>query len=160
MRVIIMRHGDAVDGWDDDVRELSKDGSAEASAAGKFLSMMKSAPDTVWHSPLVRARQTAELTVRASGASPSMIARAGLRPDDDPYEIWRELDAVEGCESLLVVSHLPFVGRLASLMACGSESADIRFTTGTLCCFDRRGSAGSWSLTFHMTAKMISRALK
>lgn len=159
MRVLIMRHGDAVDGFDDAARELSKDGEDEARAAGKFLAAVKSAPDVVWHSPLVRAAQTARLAASACGASPKLVERSGLRPGDDPYEIARELERMSGDETLMIVSHLPFVGRLASVLACGSESADLRFTTGTVSRFDRRSAHGAWMLTLHMTAKMISRLI-
>ena len=55
-----MRHGNALAGDPDHVRELSDRGVREAKAAGEFLRSIDEVPDVILHSTLRRSRETAE----------------------------------------------------------------------------------------------------
>lgn len=162
MRVLLVRHGDAEDGPDDASRPLSKRGFEEADAIGRLLARTREIPTIVWHSPLLRARQTAEAAVRACGAAPQggISEHRGLLPCDDPDEIEGDLACLSGDDRLLIATHAPYVARLASCMLTGTESAAIRFTTGSIACFERDSIRTPWSLRFHMTSKVIERALR
>ena len=65
MDVILFRHGIAVDAenWkaDDATRPLTPEGSVRTKQGAHGLSRLKVQPDHVFSSPLVRARQTADL---------------------------------------------------------------------------------------------------
>ena len=60
-----MRHAEAAPGEPDDLRPLTEEGRAAARALGERLAAHH--PDAVVCSPLLRARETAELIARAAG---------------------------------------------------------------------------------------------
>jgi phosphohistidine phosphatase len=66
--VYLVRHADALGGHPDETRELSERGLLEARALAESLADGDLAPAVVLTSPLVRARQTAELIAGAAGA--------------------------------------------------------------------------------------------
>ena len=62
MTVFLIRHAKAEDASPDAARRLTTAGRSHARALGKFLGRSEAfAPAVLWHSTLVRARETAEL---------------------------------------------------------------------------------------------------
>lgn len=154
-----MRHGDAADAREDAQRPLSEKGVKEARQAGEFLSIAKESPLLIWHSELLRAKQTAGIVAKSLNLSQNLRGRAGLRPEDSAEDFAREIetDAPEG--GVMVVGHMPFVADLASLLLAGSASfLSLRFTTGALLCLERTGW-GAWIQCYHLPAKLIARIL-
>jgi len=81
------------------------------------------------HSGLARARETAEILARVLGSGAAVRAVSGLAPEDDPDVARAELDLAR--EPLMLVGHLPHLGRLASGLL-GPEGGEIpSFTPGT-----------------------------
>jgi phosphohistidine phosphatase len=69
MRVVhLCRHATAADGEPDELRELTPQGVDQARALGRQLATSPDPPGVVLTSPLVRARQTAELVAEETGA--------------------------------------------------------------------------------------------
>jgi phosphohistidine phosphatase len=69
MRVVhLCRHATAADGEPDELRELTPQGVDQARALGRQLANSPDPPGVVLTSPLVRARQTAELVAEETGA--------------------------------------------------------------------------------------------
>ena len=69
MRVVhLCRHAIAADGEPDELRELTPQGVDQARALGRQLANSPDPPGVVLTSPLVRARQTAELVAEETGA--------------------------------------------------------------------------------------------
>lgn len=160
MKLILMRHGDAADASDDTRRPLSQEGTREAELAGELLAAAKESPGLIWHSELLRARQTAEIVARRLGLQQNLRSRIGLRPDDSPEAFVREIEAEASQSDVMIVGHLPFMGELASCLLSNSSSAvSIRFPTGTLLCLERTGYGG-WMQRYHLPAKLIARILR
>ncbi|VVM07551.1 partial 2,3-bisphosphoglycerate-dependent phosphoglycerate mutase, partial [Methylacidimicrobium tartarophylax] len=68
MTVYLLRHAAAIrEAPTDAERKLSKKGRQEAQSAGNALHRLGVRPDLIWSSPLVRARQTAEIVAEALG---------------------------------------------------------------------------------------------
>jgi phosphohistidine phosphatase len=71
--MVLLRHGTAVPhglaGLDDAERPLVAEGEREARAAGRALRALKLRPDRIVTSPLVRARQTAQLAAAELGVA-------------------------------------------------------------------------------------------
>ena len=161
MRLYLIRHGDALPGFDDAARPLSEAGLREAELAGTFLLRVGALPDIVYHSRLLRAKQTAEGVAAPLGASERLEACSGIRPCDSAKTFVHILDVLDipADGEAIVVTHQPFVSSLASCLLTGSEDAAfLKFPTGTVSAFERQGR-GLWTLRFHMTAKMIARLL-
>ena len=161
MRLYLIRHGDAQPGFDDTARPLSEAGLREADLAGIFLHRVGALPDVVYHSRLLRAKQTAEGVAARLGASGRLEACSGIRPCDSAKTFVHILDVlnIPADGEAIVVTHQPFVSELASCLLTGSENAAVlKFPTGAVSAFERQGR-GLWTLRFHMTARAIARLL-
>jgi phosphohistidine phosphatase len=156
MKLFLMRHGDALDGFDDAKRPLSTKGVREALFAGEFLKRLGEAPDAIYHSGLLRSSETASGVARRLGIEKKIFERGGLLPGDSAASFAEELAGDEA--DVLLVGHLPFVSDLASILLTGSElTMEIKFTTGAVLALERRRNGSAWKLRFHATARLISR---
>ena len=117
MRLLLIRHADALPGEPDELRPLSSEGRAAARELGLRLAERGIRPSVVLTSPLLRARETAEAIASALGcqSEPSDAlapgaSAAGVRA------------AVEGRgETVIVVAHQPDCGRIAAELGDGVE---------------------------------------
>ena len=151
MDLYLMQHGRATTETEDPERPLTNAGRAavqrvaeRASAAGVRIS-------GCLHSGKLRAEQTAQLLVTEIGVEPSVEARPGLAPNDpvEPVAEWLLTDTEH--QSLALVGHMPFLGRLASLLVAGDEEAQaVGFQMGGLVKLepkvDRDGFLVAWAL--------------
>ena len=97
----------------------------------------------VYHSGILRAQQTAELVAAVLAPEQGVREISGLCPDDDPLILKAQLDVTT--QSVLLVSHLPYLSRLAGLMVTGdSERSVIEFAPATLVCLTRH--ANGWKI--------------
>jgi len=116
MQLIIMRHGEAGFHSLDRQRELTEFGRHSVADVAAQIAESPWRPCAMWCSPLIRARQTAAI---ASEILNCPVEEKGfITPDDDPGEC---LNAVlEMPDSpLMIVSHMPLVGSLATLFVDG-----------------------------------------
>lgn len=116
MHLIVMRHGEA--GWHsmDQQRELTEAGRAGVATVAADIAESPWRPELIWCSPLVRARQTAAIASEILNCPVSEVPF--ITPDDDPGACLEAL--LEVSESpLMLVSHMPFVGALSTLLVDG-----------------------------------------
>lgn len=128
MRLWLLRHTHALRAREegeaaDARRPLSARGRKAAKELGRFFRRTWAlAPAAAcWHSPLVRARETAEIFHRAAGASGPLRTVAGLAPEDDPRTIAARLDHWRGGD-LVLVGHEPHLSALGTLLVNGRRS--------------------------------------
>ncbi|RMF18544.1 MAG: histidine phosphatase [Gammaproteobacteria bacterium] len=109
--LVIVRHGDAGPYTQPDAaRELSEAGREEARKTARQLLALQWQDVVIWHSPYVRARQTADILSQVlAGRS---LEVAGITPDDHPDTFIRRMDRDDVPERLILVSHMPFVATL------------------------------------------------
>jgi phosphohistidine phosphatase len=120
--VYLIRHAHAVPAEEDPNRPLSPKGReqiAEVCAALRARQGFK--PAEIWHSPLARARETAELLAAGLGLSAPLVLKPGLEPSDDPAGIAAVLAAE--ARDIAVVGHEPHLGGLATLLVEGPAHA-------------------------------------
>lgn len=121
----LIRHADARNSAPDELRPLSPHGQAQVGRLAAFLRAAGTfRPDEIWHSRLLRARETAAGLHQALRPGVPLRERGGLAPDDDPEELVASLEAFP--RPLALVSHEPFLGLLASRLVAG-EPAPVRF---------------------------------
>ena len=82
---------------------------------------------------------------------PSVEARPGLAPNDPVVQVAQWLRPETERQSLALVGHMPFLGRLASLLVAGDEQAQVvGFQMGGLVKLepkvDRKGFCVAWAL--------------
>lgn len=124
MLLYLLRHADALDAPDDDARPLSPKGRQQIDALAKFLAKSDAfAPAEIWHSPLVRARDTASQLRSALRLRAKLVETAGLRPEDDPGTLPTCL--VRAPSPLAVVGHEPHLSAFASLLLTGKTSPPV-----------------------------------
>lgn len=114
-KLIIVRHGAAMPGADHDAeRRLTPEGEIQAEHAGKWVTSRL--PEArVISSPYRRAVQTAAAIARELDAEVHEFPP--LTPDSEPQGVIDGLMNEHG--DLVLVSHLPMVGRLAALLVDG-----------------------------------------
>lgn len=122
MRLFLVRHAQAAPGEPDDLRPLTAAGRDAARALGERIA--PHAPDAVLTSPLLRARETAELIARAAGLEPELDDR--LAPGATP-ELLREAVAGRG-ETVVAVGHQPD----CSTIVLALTGRDVAFAPGAL----------------------------
>jgi phosphohistidine phosphatase len=101
VRLFIVRHAEAAPGDPDALRPLTPAGRDVACAVGERLAQER--PDIVLSSPLLRARETANLIARAASVEPEADER--LAPGATAAAV-RELVEGRG-QTVVVVGHQP-----------------------------------------------------
>src|SRR5262249_4370192 len=145
------------DAWPDDAkRPLTDDGMTRMRKAARGLARLGVAIDVVLTSPLVRARQTAEIVAEAIHPRPALV-RSEWRPPDGSYAgILAELEKHARKPRIALVGHEPGIGELAARLI-GSRHA-IAFKKGAVCRIDvdTLPPAGPGDLRWLMTTKILS----
>ena len=84
MKLYFLRHADAREGADAAARPLSPHGRKEALEVGRFLKRAGIEFDAAYSSPLVRAKETAEIVLDACGPTKLELTAALLNDLDVP----------------------------------------------------------------------------
>jgi phosphohistidine phosphatase len=145
MQVWLVRHTDAVSEEEDPRRPLSAKGREAACELGRFFRRNGAlAQATIcWHSPLVRARETAELVLREACVKAPRKERAGLLPEDDPAEIAVQLEKMRDPDAgVVLVGHEPHLSALGTLLVGGEpQTAQFRLRKGAVLALTPAGEA-------------------
>jgi phosphohistidine phosphatase len=140
MRVILFRHGIAVDRTDkgaanDAERPLTDKGRKRTRAAARGLLRLGVEPSMLLHSPLVRAVQTARVIVEVFDGEPKhkQVSRS-LLPDRSPKSLLTELAHLDA-EEVLCVGHSPQLERFVAHVL-GSPTATIALKKAGAACVE------------------------
>jgi phosphohistidine phosphatase len=125
LQLYLLRHGradrDRYDGDDDRLRPLTADGVLRLEQQGRFLARAGLKPDLVLTSPLLRARQTAEIVARRLGAMKRLREEPRLDPDFDVERLAGILaEADDDCRQLMLVGHEPSFSAVIAGITGGS----------------------------------------
>jgi phosphohistidine phosphatase len=143
MRLYLMRHAKAAseEGAPDHERPLTERGVADARTMGRWLRDHGGAPDAVWCSSALRARQTwsavaTELPSTPDAPEPSYLRSVYQAGPGDLVDLLR--DVAPEVESLLILGHNPTLEQ--ALAGLTGDPRDL--PTGAIAALD---VAGSWS---------------
>ncbi len=135
MRLLLMRHGEAVPGSDQDSgRRLTAGGRAALTRPAESVQSALLGVVSLWSSPWLRAQETAGLMQPYTQAGDLTLTEA-LLPSADPREILPLLEMSED-HTLLLVGHQPLVGRLAALLCEGPQAHPWAFSPADLAVID------------------------
>jgi len=138
VELYLIRHAIAEDRgekWPDDTkRPLSADGIARMRRAARGLARLGVKFDVVLSSPLVRARQTAEIVAAAFDPRPPIAIADSLAPEGDNDDVLGDLRKHARRSRLALVGHEPNIGELGGRLA-GSSTA-FEFKKGAVCRID------------------------
>ena len=134
----LIRHGlaeDRGDAWPDDTkRPLTGKGISSLRKSARGLSRLGVSFDVVLTSPLVRAKQTAEVVAAALEARPPIVTIESLSPDGAYQALLEDLAKQSRRARIALVGHEPGLGELAARLA-GSRRP-VEFKKGAVCRID------------------------
>jgi phosphohistidine phosphatase len=123
------------DAWPDDAkRPLSEDGMARMRKAVRGLARLDVTIDVILTSPLVRARQTAEIVAAGLTSRPSIVNVDALTPAGTFAALVADLEKHARKTSIAMVGHEPNIGEITARLI-GSRHP-IEFKKGAVCRID------------------------
>lgn len=154
IRLYIARHAHAEPALTDETRPLSSKGKKQVRRlCDGFSRSGLLQPESIWHSGLTRAEETARGLAEGLELEAPLIQKKGLCPFDDPVSILALIDALH-C-STLIVGHDPNLSYLAKLLIDPKLSCEpLVFLKGSVLCLSRLviGSQRTpWTIEWHIS---------
>ena len=159
----IVRHAIAAtrgEDWpDDDKRPLTERGVARFKEEVAGLKKLSVGIDEIFTSPLIRARQTAELLAAGIPGKPSVKVLDALAPGHTPTSVMAQLTRAARRRRIALVGHEPGLGELAAHLIGAGRA--LTFKKGGVCRIDVEtlSSRRPGSLSWFVTPKLL-RGLK
>ena len=156
MRIYLTQHGLAVPKDVDPDRPLSEQGREDARRLADFLNKAGIQVGQVLHSGKTRAEQTAAILAEALLPEGQAQAHAGLAPND-PLETLSAEIAFWSVDTL-IVGHLPYLGRLASLLLVSDPDRPLlACQPGSMACLEK-DAEGHWVLAWMVRPELLAPA--
>jgi len=158
-QLYLIRHGFAAergDAWpDDSKRPLTERGMSRLRKSAQGLARLGVSFDVVLTSPLVRARQTAEIVAGAFDPHPPLVNVEGLVPGGGYQAVLADLEKHSKRAHIALVGHEPGIGELAARLI--GTRHPIEFKKGAICRIDleRLPPGGPGSLRWFLTPKIL-----
>jgi phosphohistidine phosphatase len=159
MELLVIRHGIAEEkdafaaqGKDDAERPLTVEGRRKMRTAARGLKTRVPTLDLLASSPLVRARQTADIVARAYGGM-AVTEIDQLKPDQSPEAFATWLKGQAARTVVAAVGHEPLLGHIVSHLVARRANSFIELKKGGAClvAFPEKVEAGAgllrWALT-------------
>ncbi|MGE5358277.1 MAG: phosphohistidine phosphatase SixA [Bacteroidales bacterium] len=142
---------------DDNLRPLTQKGSARFAEAVAGLAGLDVSLDTILTSPLVRARQTADILAKGLRGSVPVTETEALRPGARFEHVVRAVGECGKSEAIALVGHEPGIGELAAKLIGASEP--LAFGKGAVCRieFDQWPPKGPGRLRWFLTQKILRK---
>jgi len=152
MRLYLIQHGEAAPEEVDPARPLTAKGSQDVKKIASFLKQSGLGSILIRHSGKLRAQQTAEIL---ASFLPDCQVQQGenLAPLDPVSKVAQEIAKMT--LDLILVGHLPHLGKLASFLLTGSEEKNpLAFRQGGVVCLERRESQ-IWQVAWMIIPDLI-----
>jgi phosphohistidine phosphatase len=157
----LIRHGLAEErgnAWPDDAkRPLTEDGISSMRKEARGLARLGVSLEVVLSSPLVRARQTAELVSNGLDPRPPIVNVDSLAPDGSYPALAADLEKHARKSRIALVGHEPGIGELAARLIGSRHSFE--FKKGAVCRIDvdELPPGGPGNLRWFLTPKQLKR---
>jgi phosphohistidine phosphatase len=163
VELYLVRHGLAGERGpaypDDRLRPLTEDGITRFRQAVRGLAALGVGIDLALTSPLVRARQTAELLVAGLPGRPRLDTLDALAPGGRVPVIMEAIAqrSRQKQSRIALVGHEPDLGELAARLL-GSRGG-MQFKKGAVCCIELQGrlAGGPGTLIWHLPPRVLRR---
>ncbi len=142
----------------DEERPLSRDGRARMASAARGLKALGLEFDRILTSPLIRARQTAEIVAAVLRDPPHAELFPPLSPGVEASSLARSLVSLRAGKRLLLVGHEPGLSLFAAFLLSGEGAgAALVLKKGGLCRIDFEGGIvpGEGRLIFHLPPRIL-----
>lgn len=164
MNLYLMRHGIAVAadesaGTRDNERPLTPKGVKRLRRAARGIRRLDIVFDGILTSPVLRARQTAEIVATVLGLESCLEEVSGLAPESDVEHLLFSLTRYHDRDHLLMVGHEPLLSKAISSLLCGSRGHGMKIDLrkGSLCRIEIDGLPPSSPaiLHWHLAPKQL-----
>ena len=153
MKLYLVQHAKAASKQTDPQRPLTEEGRGDIQKIAAFIQPLNLSVNYLWHSGKKRAEQTAELLAEVVKINKGQTIRDGLGPNDNVTVLRDELVSIQ--QDVMIVGHLPFLSKLASLLLTGSESVNtVAFRQGGIVCLNRSES-NQWQIDWMVTPELL-----
>ncbi|MFB0555023.1 MAG: phosphohistidine phosphatase SixA [Phycisphaerae bacterium] len=153
MKLYLVQHAKAASKEADPQRSLTEEGRRDIQKVAIFIKPLDLSVDYLWHSGKNRAQQTAEILAEVVEVRKEMAAHDGLAPNDDITPLKDEL--ISKKQDTMIVGHLPFLSKLASLLLTGHESSNtVAFKNGGILCLDYSDD-NQWQLDWMIIPELL-----
>ena len=140
MNLYLLRHGIAVAVDEPEIdtdseRPLSQKGIKRMRKAARGLRRLGIPFDGILTSPLIRARQTADIVAEALGLDHGLEEISGLAPESSVEHLIFGLTRFQNRQHLILVGHQPLLGDLLAFLLMVQEGPEIKveLKKGGLC---------------------------
>jgi phosphohistidine phosphatase len=160
LELYLIRHGIAAERGeeypDDSKRPLTSEGIVGLKKAAKGLNVLDVGFDQIISSPLVRARQTADILAEALTSRPPVATSDSLAPAGSHAAVMQDL-AKQKKTRIALVGHEPNLGELAARLI--GARAPLAFKKGGICRidFDVLPPKGRGQLRWFVTPRMLRK---
>ncbi len=137
MMLYLARHGDASHPGSNEPSSLTERGKTDITQMALALSKKNLKIDRLWHSPKIRTFETAEIYGDILAIPKTQrLEKEAIGPDGDALQVYQEVVNLKN-ESLLVVSHLPFLEELTTLLLEGLDPPpEVLYPTAGIAAFE------------------------
>lgn len=123
--IYLVQHGEAYPKEVDPNRPLTPEGREIVKKMSEFIKNKHIQIDSLWHSPKVRAKETAEIIREVLNLnSTSMSEYKELEPEEPPKKILKHIKKSD-LSGVMIVGHLPHLSKLAGLLLCKDENLEV-----------------------------------
>jgi len=161
MELVFLRHGLAVDReeWkgEDESRPLTAEGVERTKEVVRGLRALKVRPNVILSSPLLRARETAEIAKKGLSSDAKVELVDELTPSAAPDRVIARLADLAGKPVVLCVGHEPHLSTTISAMVSGKIAASFELKKAGACCIRFAGipKAGAGTLLWLLPPKFL-----
>jgi phosphohistidine phosphatase len=135
----LVRHGEAVAESLDPQRPLTRVGRQKVERVANLTAARGVQVSVVFHSGILRARQTAEILAESLCPLHGVQMLSGLQSQDDPLITRAELESARA--SAMLVGHLPHMSRLAALLVHDDPEREVvNFAPATVVCCSKESA--------------------
>jgi phosphohistidine phosphatase len=154
MDLFLVQHGEAKSETEDPERSLTDRGAESVRRMAAWAAQVGLGVDQIRHSGKKRAEQTAALLAERLSPLQGTIAVEGLNPNDDVRPVAEALQSGSG--SVMMVGHLPFLDRLASLLLTGDPEAEVvRFRNAGIVALSKL--EGKWAVNWAVPPDLVGQ---
>lgn len=163
MKLYLVQHAKAASEQVDPQRPLTEEGRREIKKIAEFVKPLNLCVDYLWHSGKKRAAQTAEILAEVVKVKKAETAREGLSPNGDVKVIREKIVSLQ--QDIMLVGHLPFLSKLASLLLTGDEPSPsergegeladtVAFKNAGIVCL-KRSEDNQWQIDWVITPEIL-----
>jgi len=141
MKLYLLRHGIAVDRLGGEItsdwqRPLTAEGQAETKQVAIGLKTLGVRADLIVSSPLVRAKQTAQIVLDVLAKGSEIQISEALAPGATVSDLYKFLRTLRKAENIFLVGHEPDMGRIAGNLLWSGPELYIPFKKAGICRID------------------------